>query len=222
MLKKTIKHNDFNGNPTETVCYFNLTKAEAIELNIRNDLEVIGQSRDQNEIMDTWRRIIQMSYGKRLGNGDFVKEGFAAFAASEAYSEFFMEIWQDTSVAQEFIRAILPAGIVEPEGQQGSQSDIPAHMANHPSMQSHRAKRPADPQGVPAARYDEVVAPQPVTPADVPSDYAGYLAWKATQDSQAPFTKAAWNDAHATQTPPERVSPPEAPQQFTTPREELI
>ena len=198
MLKKTIKHLDLDGNPTETDAYFNLTKAEAIELNIRNDLEVIGRSRNNNEIMDTFKRILQMSYGKRTGGGEFIKEGFPAFAASEAYSELFMEIWMNPEYAQEFIKGILPAGILPQEGQ-GSQADIPARLADHSSMQGYKAKTPpSGPSGgsdVPAQTQAEK------------NDYQEYLAFKASR---------------AAQTPPDRVSPPEAPQQTNTAREDLI
>ena len=58
MHKEIIKHNDLDGKPTETDAYFNLTKAEAIKLNIRNDLELIGRSRNNDEILDTFDRIL--------------------------------------------------------------------------------------------------------------------------------------------------------------------
>lgn len=204
MLKKTIQHKDFDGNDTETTCYFNLTKAEAIELNIRSNLELIGQSKDQNEIMDTWRRILKMSYGKRLSNGDFVKEGFAAFAASEAYSELFMEIWQDSEAASAFIKSILPAGIIEAgEGEQETKSDIPEHLRSHPSMQSNLKKKEAPAKTL--DNFDSTPAKQPYslvdqgnamhaqaesaitsTTANVVDDqeYKNYLAYKASQGAK--------------------------------------
>lgn len=198
MLKKTLKYTDLDGNPAEEVAYFNLTKAEAIELNIRNDLEVIGNSRDQNLIMDTFKRILEMSYGERNAAGKFSHKGFPEFAASEAYSELFMEIWQNPEYAQEFVLGILPPNIADPAEVQQSQSNIPAHLADHPSMQSHRAPQQHAP------RREEPKSP---TPTDVGPDYSEFLAWKSAQ---------------AGHTPPERVSPPEAPQQALFPREDLI
>jgi len=187
MLKKTIKHKDLDGNDVETDAYFNLTKAEAIELNIRNDLEVIGRSRNNNEIMDTFRRIMQLSYGVRTSTGGFRKEGFADFAASEAYSELFMELWTDPTYAQEFITAILPKDIgVTPAVP--VRTDLPAHLSNLPSMQGHRPK--AEP---PRAQQSQPDVKPAITSND---EYQEFLAFKAARDSAATL-------------PPERVSSPE-------------
>jgi len=190
MLKKTIQHNDFDGNPTETTVYFNLTKAEAIELNIRTDLEIVGQSKDNNQIMDAWRRILQMAYGKRLANGDFVKEGFAAFAAGEAYSELFMTIWQDSDYASEFIKGILPAGIIAAEeGQQETRSNIPEHMRNHPSMQSNLAPRQAETPRHATPPVESAIVANTVDPSNAiveDKGYQDYLAYRASQGVQVP------------------------------------
>lgn len=193
MLKKTIKHNDLDGNPVETDAYFNLTKAECIELNIRNDLEVVGRSRNQNEIMDVFKRIIGMSFGVRTVNGEFIKEGFPAFSASEAYSELFMEIWQNPEYAQEFIRGIMPAGVIElAEGQQETQSDIPEHLRNHPSMQSNLKKREAPREGQKPSldNFNSTPAVQPPAiseSATVDKDeYQRFLEYKAARGVQVP------------------------------------
>lgn len=187
MLKRVIKHADLDGNPTETVCYFNLTKAEVIELNIRTDLEVVGQAKDQNMIMDAFKRILQMSYGKRTTTGEFIKEGFPAFAASEAYSELFMNIWQDPSYASEFIKGILPAGILPvEEGQQETRSNIPESMRNHPSMQSNLApKHSSSKESVQEAIADPkvYVAPPSMDP-ETDKGYQDYLAYKASLAEQ--------------------------------------
>lgn len=184
MLKKTIKHDDLDGNPTESVAYFNLTKAEAIEINIRNDLEAIGQSRNNNEIMDTFKRILQASYGKRTGSGEFIKEGFPAFAASEAYSELFMEIWTNPEYAQEFIKGLLPAGI-SLEEKQTSKSAVPEHLRDHPSMQSHLKPQQAQAQARPEAPV-EVVVPH--------DDYRAFLAYKASQEAATTAANSAVSD----------------------------
>lgn len=207
MLKKTINHKDLDGNDVETDVYFNLTKAEAIELNIRNDLEVIGRSRNNNEIMDTFKRILEMSYGVRTGSGQFIKEGFKAFAASEAYSELFMEIWTNPDYALEFIRGILPSDMVLED--HGNQSNIPANLANHPSMQGHQK-----PQSRHEAREqaigEETGYPRETSNVAANPEFEEFVAWKNSYKGQS-------------QTPPDRVSPPEAPQQVDSPpREDLI
>lgn len=202
MLTKTIKHNDLDGNPTETVAYFNLTKAEALILNIRNDLEAIGKSRDNNQIMDTFTRIMQASYGKRTGNGEFVKEGFAAFSASEAYSELFMELFMSANYATEFIKGILPKDISFDEQEQGSKSSIPEHLRSHPSMQSHLQK-----QSQPPVVVSEQAVSSPAQTQVEKNDYQEFLAFKAMREGTTPSGTG--------------VSNPEEPQQ-DGPRADLI
>lgn len=146
MLKKTIQFTDEFGNAAEFDAYFNLTKAECIELNIRNDLEVVGRSRDNNQIMDTFKRLLSLAYGERTGDNKFLKTMpsgqpyFAAFSTTEAYSELFMEIWTNPDYALEFIKSIMPAEVVAEAdlGVANSQSSVPGHMAQHPSMQGHQ------------------------------------------------------------------------------------
>lgn len=161
MLKKTIVHKDADGNDVETDAYFNLTKAEALELNIRNDLEVIGRNRNQNETMDAFHRILQMSYGVKTGDGRFIKVNsngaplYYEFKSTEAYSELFMEIFTNAEYATEFVTAILPAEVVAasvPGAAAPSQANVPGHLANHPSMQGY--KRPAEREEAPAASVE--------------------------------------------------------------------
>lgn len=229
MLKKTIKFTDLDGNPAEEDAYFNLTKAEAIELNIRNDLEVIGRGRNNNEIMDTFKRILSMSYGVRTGDGKFRKEGFPEFAASEAYSELFMEIWTKPDYAIEFIKSILPPEMIDPTTD--SQADIPAGLQKHPSMQGYRqpqsrseAREQAATQSRstdwdrdnPAEEFRKPslenfnTTPYPQPPAmSTKAEYEEFLAYKASRE--------------ASQNAPAPVSPsPETPQQPDSPRDELI
>ena len=176
MLTKTIQHLDLDKKPTETVVYFNLTKAEVVELNIRNDLQLIIESKDRNEIMDTFRRIMSASYGKRNRDGEFIKEGFPAFAASEAYSELFLEIWQsDNDYGSDFIKSIMPEEISDP----GSKADIPDNLAKLPSMQGY--KKPQAPQAPTPA--PEPVNATPQSQADQ-NDYLEFQAFKAARDAK--------------------------------------
>jgi hypothetical protein len=137
--------------------------------------------------MDTFKRILSMSYGRRTGGGEFIKEGFPAFAASEAYSELFMEIWHNPDYAQEFIKSILPPDILPEEG--SSQADIPAHMANHPSMQGYKAKQETNTQPnvveTPSQTrpYFEAGEAPAQTNAEK-SEYQEFLAFKAAKEAK--------------------------------------
>ncbi len=118
MLKKTITYNlpdlDDPGKSLEVTeeFYFNLTQAEAIEINIVEDLERVYASQNPRRILQTFKRIIQASYGERQGMKIVKNEDSAGtFLASEAYSKLAEEILFTPGAEQkmaDFVRAILP------------------------------------------------------------------------------------------------------------------
>lgn len=192
MLKKEINHNDIDGNPTTTVAFFNLTKAECMELNIRRDLEVIGASRDRQETMDAFHTILAAAYGVRTGDGDFVKYSkdgaplYLRFKSTEAYSELFMEIFSDPDYASKFINGILPAEIAKVGTSETlSQSDIPAHMANHPSMQGRRAATPKEVYDGPAT--PPVPAPISAVPRETEDEMRARLRAEILAEETQPI-----------------------------------
>ena len=117
MLKKTIKYVDYNGETREEDFYFNLTKAELTELELRQAgglkslLEKIIAERDQDKLVTLFKKIILMAYGeKSLDGRRFVKSEdlTKAFTETEAYSELFMELVTDSKAAAAFINGIIP------------------------------------------------------------------------------------------------------------------
>ena len=211
MLKKTIKYTDLDGNPAEEDAYFNLTKAEAIELNIRNDLEVIGRSRNNNEIMDMFKRILKFSYGLRTSDGKFIKDerDFQIFAASEAYSELFMEIFQNPEYAIEFIKGILPKEVSDSYEATKAATDIPQNLATHPSMQGHLPPQAPKPVAVNETN---------TTAAETPEQIEARVRAKIEAEMRA--------QTISHEAPPAQVSlTPEATQQPDTgypPRDQLV
>lgn len=101
MLKKNITFTDLDSNVTRTETFhFNLTKAEAIELNLIEDLESVSKSVDPKAIIPVFKRIVRYSYGVRSREGKFMKEidGESVangFLASDAYSELFLDLLKD-------------------------------------------------------------------------------------------------------------------------------
>lgn len=117
MLKKTITYTDFNGNERKEDFYFNLTKAEVVEMEMGVNggysemLQRIVAAQDAPTIMETFKNFIKKSYGiKSLDGVRFEKseEISNAFMQSEAYSVLFMEICTDADAAAKFVNAILP------------------------------------------------------------------------------------------------------------------
>lgn len=122
MLKKRIKYTDYDGNEREEDFYFNLSKAELIELELTTEggleqmIQKITDTRDMPKLIELFKRLILMSYGEKSENGKrFIKskELSDAFAQTEAYSELFMELATDDKAASEFVNGIVPQGLSE-------------------------------------------------------------------------------------------------------------
>ena len=120
MLKKTITYVDYNGNERVEDFYFNLTKAEATEMELSVEggltkkLEDIVNSQNNKEIIVLFKEIILKAYGEKSQDGKrFIKseELSEAFSQTEAFSELFMELALDEKAAADFVNGILPANI---------------------------------------------------------------------------------------------------------------
>lgn len=118
MLAKEITYTDLNGNNRTDTYYFNLTKAELIEYDSEYEdgalqyLTMLSKHPEKfkKQLVSAFRDLILRSYGEKTLNGRFVKsqELRDAFAASEAYSELFLEITQTEQGAANFINSIVP------------------------------------------------------------------------------------------------------------------
>lgn len=121
MLKKTITYTDFDGETQTDDFYFNLTKAELAELmltapeqDLRTHLRRIMRKKDGQEVIDSFKKIVRMSYGERQGNA-FVKteDVWNQFFFSPAYSELFMELVTDAKKGAAFVEGIIPGDLAD-------------------------------------------------------------------------------------------------------------
>ena len=117
MLKKEITFTDYDGEKRTETHYFNLERNELIKLEISSiggleeSVKRIIQARNGKEIMDTFERIILVSYGEKdLDGVHFNKseEMSNRFKNSKAYDALFMELVTDDNAAADFINGILP------------------------------------------------------------------------------------------------------------------
>ena len=117
MLKKNIKYVDYDGNDRAEDFYFNLNKAEIVELELgttgglTKTLEKIVQEKDNKRIVEYFKAIILKAYGEKSADGRrFIKsqELRDSFEQTEAYSELFMELSSNAKVAADFISGIVP------------------------------------------------------------------------------------------------------------------
>lgn len=117
MLKKTVQYEDYNGNTVNEDFYFNLSKAELIEMDVEYNaglgetLQRIIETKDSKALIMEFKKLILISYGKKSEDGKrFIKNETLRneFEQSAAYSTLFMELAMDDKSAADFIKGVLP------------------------------------------------------------------------------------------------------------------
>ena len=116
MFKKVIKFEDYNGQKREMTAYFNLSKAELMEMELSTQagvdemIRVLIATNDNAKIMQTYKDLILKSYGIKSEDGTrFIKSQKLReeFEQSAAYSEFFMELLSNPEEQNKFINGVV-------------------------------------------------------------------------------------------------------------------
>ena len=122
MLKRDITYKDFDGEIMTESFYFNLTKTELIELEVKykDGLEAtmkrIVKAEDKEALISEFQRIILLSYGvksedgRRFMKSDQLREEFTQMPA---YDALFVELATDDEAANTFIKGILPSEFLD-------------------------------------------------------------------------------------------------------------
>lgn len=122
MLKKTITYTDYNGVERTEDHYFNLTKAEIMEMEMSTSggmaemIQRIVSAQDAPAIIKIFKELILQAYGQKSPDGKrFIKNADLReeFAQTEAYSQLFMELATDADAAAKFINGIIPADVAQ-------------------------------------------------------------------------------------------------------------
>ena len=117
MLKKIITYTDYNGIERTEPFYFNLSKAELMEMELgvtggmTEMLDKIIAAKDAPSLMKTFKEMIMKSYGIKSDDGKRLiksEELSIAFTQTEAYSVLFMELITDDKAAADFVNGIIP------------------------------------------------------------------------------------------------------------------
>lgn len=117
MLKKTITYKDFDDTERTEDFYFNLTKAEVLEMEMGTTgglakmLEKIVREQDNKRIVETFKGIVLKAYGEKSPDGKrFIKSAALSeeFAQTGAYSDLFMELASNAEAASSFVNGIIP------------------------------------------------------------------------------------------------------------------
>lgn len=118
MLKKTITYTDYNGTERTEDFYFNLSKAEIMEMEMGTSgglVEMINRvvsAQDAPTIIKIFKDLVLKSYGEKSPDGKrFIKSKdiSTAFAQTEAYSNLFMLLATNSEEAAKFVNGIVPA-----------------------------------------------------------------------------------------------------------------
>lgn len=117
MFKYEVPYTDYNGVERKETCYFNLSKAELMEMELSTQagveemIRVLIATNDNAKIVQVFKNLILKSYGIKSEDGRrFIKsqELRDQFEQSEVYSEFFMRMVQDVDGLQtKFINGVI-------------------------------------------------------------------------------------------------------------------
>ena len=117
-----ITYTDYNGTTRKEDFYFNLTKAEIMELEmsikggLAEMIKRIVDAQDQPAIIKIFKDLIVKAYGvKSLDGKRFIKNDEVTddFVQTEAYSQLFMELATDADAAAKFVNGIVPADMAK-------------------------------------------------------------------------------------------------------------
>lgn len=131
MLKKTITYTDYNQVERTEDFYFNLTKAEVMEMEMSTSggmaemIQRIIAAQDSPAIIKIFKELVLKAYGQKSPDGKrFIKsdEISTAFAQTEAYSNLFMELATDADAAAKFVNGIIPADVAQQAASQTAMS----------------------------------------------------------------------------------------------------
>lgn len=134
MYSEKVTYTDYNGVERKEEFFFNLSKAELMEM----EMGIVGgfgayvqkaiDAQDTPTLISVFKELLMKSYGVKSADGRrFIKndEVRADFKETEAYSILFMKYATDDKAAAKFINGIVPADI----GEQATKSIAPAAKA---------------------------------------------------------------------------------------------
>lgn len=122
MIKKTVTYTDYNDVERTENFYFNLSKAEVMEMEMSTaggmaeSIQKIIDAKDTPAIIRVFKDLVLKAYGVKSDDGRrFIKskELSDEFVQTEAYSQIFMELATDADAAAKFINGIVPVDLAQ-------------------------------------------------------------------------------------------------------------
>lgn len=122
MISKTITYTDYNGSERTETFWFNLSRVELLEMEMKasgglsDKIREVSLTHDVSKIIPIFKDLILSSYGEKSPDGKrFMKKDAngnllsLAFSETEAFDILYMEFVSDAEKASEFVKGILPA-----------------------------------------------------------------------------------------------------------------
>jgi hypothetical protein len=135
MLKKTVSYTDYNGVERKEDFYFNLSKAEIMEMELGTTgglaemIQRVVDAKDAPAIIKIFKDLVLKAYGEKSADGRrFIKsqELSDAFAQTEAYSILFMKLATDADAAAKFINGVIPADMAKQVAEAQAKGELPS------------------------------------------------------------------------------------------------
>lgn len=122
MYNKTVTYKDYKGNTRTEDFYFNLNKAELVELELSTKggltvmMDRIIAAQDNATLFKIFKDLVSKSYGVLSDDGrKFIKnqEVLDDFMQTEAYSIIFSELATNAEAAAEFFNNVIPQNLAK-------------------------------------------------------------------------------------------------------------
>lgn len=118
MIAKTIRYEDYDGNPAEATYWFNLDGSEMVELDFTHHddpgayLKSVAQDKNYTELIRIWKGLLFKAVGVREGRR-LVKtqEILDEFVQTGAYNALFMEVIQNEHAGFDFFKQLLASDL---------------------------------------------------------------------------------------------------------------
>jgi hypothetical protein len=119
VLKKDITFEDVDGNEVTETFYFNLNRAEMLEMELRfgdkgleEHFREVVASNNRGAILDLYKYILCSTVGRREGKLFIKNEQITnEFLHGGAYSQMFMDLFNNPTAIVDFFRGVLPTNM---------------------------------------------------------------------------------------------------------------
>lgn len=187
MLKQNVTYkNLFTDEEVTETLYFNLSKAEIINLMLEEDdylanLQTIGKDSEVKELLKVVKDLIRRSYGIKDGDrfrkSDIIVDDFMT---SEVYSTFIFDLFTDPVKTAAFVEKVMPPELIEMAKNEMAAKKPQDHL---PKKKHEVVRLPNFLEEVEDRAVENEALPNEITEPPAPEDdeWAAFQEYKRTQ-----------------------------------------